>query len=57
MAGRNWQTAFAFDGLDIPRVGKPRIGGSVVLTTIGAAGIKTEVLHTWPDEIGQTITL
>ena len=37
--------------------GKPRIGGSVVLTTIGAAGIKSEVLHTWPDEIGQAITL
>ncbi|WP_300115214.1 hypothetical protein [Sphingobium sp.] len=37
--------------------GKARIGGSVVLTTIGAAGVKSEILHTWPDEIGQPIIL
>jgi len=37
--------------------GKARIGGRVVLTSIGAAGIKTEVLYTWPDEIGQPIGL
>lgn len=35
--------------------GKPRIGGSVVLTTVGAAGIRTEVLHTWPDKVGEPI--
>jgi len=31
------------------------IGGEVLLTTIGQAGIEQSVIHSWPDEVGKPI--
>ena len=31
------------------------IAGSLLLTTIDAAGVRTEAIHTWPDKVGERV--
>lgn len=38
-----------------PWLGAYRIGGAAILTTIGADGPRSDILHTWPDEVGEPI--